>query len=218
MSSVFRVANKLSRPRCLSSRRHGSCCTRCRGRTARFGRGRSRTDSHGRSGGRDRAQADACRAPSQALREEAACAGGRPSPNRPRDGRRRPRSRPGRASFPGPDVGHPDGPSLRVSESRSEEGRSGAEDRRARRDYGGPGVRAVGAGAVPYVLAGLGTVAHRTCSRRGASVSTSTTTSWTETWGSSTSSSRVGSRFRSRSTSTATSGWLGNSIVTTSST
>ena len=50
---------------------------------------------------------------------------------------------------------HPDGPSLRVSESRSEEGRSGAEDRRARRDYGGPGVRAVGGGAVPYVLAGL---------------------------------------------------------------
>ena len=95
-------------------------------------------------------------------------------------------------------------PPLRVPESRDEERRSGAEDRRARRDYRGPGERAVGGGTVPYVLPGL----ERSLTVR------SVGEAQVSSWGSSTSSSRVGSRVRFRSTSTATSGWLGNLIVT----
>jgi hypothetical protein len=52
MSSVFRGAKKLSATGCPSSHRPGSCCTRCRGRTARLDRVRWRTDSHDPSGGR----------------------------------------------------------------------------------------------------------------------------------------------------------------------
>ena len=76
-------------------------------------------------------------------------------------------------------------------------------------DYRGPGVRAVGGGTVPYVLPSL----ERPLTLRSIGAA-----QVFEIWGSSTSSSRTGSRARFRSTSTATSGWLGNLIVTTSST
>lgn len=59
--------------RSSSEPRQGSCCKRCGGRTTRLGRVGSRTDSHSPSGKRARAQADACRAPSQPPRGEAPC-------------------------------------------------------------------------------------------------------------------------------------------------